>query len=560
MALSLLAVPSLVSASDLVVGVVHDSDGYPVAGATVLLSRNGAPAGSDTTKADGTFAVDTPAGADLVDVHCAYCMPARVSHAVGKTAIVVVRRFAVLRDPEISAADLRVLPYDTIGGVAGLLPFSVASRNTISDRGLAGGRGTVIVDGIPLYRATDGLDLGAAVPPHGAATINETDPTHANAYDSRSSGGLFSVDTLDLAGGIAGVDSNAGLSGTLRGGNVLRGAFMTAGGEYPSTRAVADAGFTIGTGSLDVRAVAASGLGANASGFAATFAQPIRTSELTASLTMNRSTDPFGPENDSIVSLSLEHTGITYGLRGQRAMGLVNDDGSATFDERAFAEAVHDNGHTRLFASLAAAQSGDGFPGLASASAAAAVLPIFSASTHIGGGFSVHADSVDALLPIPLYVMYGQRKQDAVERSHLLDAGVGFDDGKRLRLDLMAFRETMGGSSSERMGGSGVSAIWQIAPSVSLRTWVMISRESTIGAPIYAPSAPSGIYPTSSTIFDRNLIWLTAGNVLRVDAISHGGRLEGDLSIPAGPQIRFIAGTRRDGPSRLVTFGLQFPP
>ena len=559
LALSLLAVPSLASASDLVVGVVHDSDGYPVAGASISLRRNGTATGSGTTGTDGTFAVDTPAGADAVDVRCAYCMPASVAHVAGKTAIIVVRRFAVLRDRGISAADARVLPYDTVGGLAGLLPFTVTSRNAISDRGLANAHGTVIADGIPLYRATDGLDLGAGVPPHGTATISEIDPTHSNTYDARSSGGLFSVDTLDLAGGIARIDSNSGLSATLRGGNVLRGSFVTSGGEYASTRATADARVAAGAGALDLRAVSASGLGANADAFAATFAQPIRTSTLTASLTMNRSSDLFGPENDSIASLSLQHAGITYGLRGQRASGGVDSLNGRQFDERGFIEAVHDDGRTRLFASLAAAETGDGFAGR-SASSSGALLPILSASTLIGNHFRVHADSVDALLPVPLYQTYGQPAQSAVERSHLLDAGIGFDDGNRLQLDLMAFRETMSGSTNERIGGSGISAVWQIAPSLALRTWLLISRENSIGAPVYAPGAGGPFYPTSANVFDRNLVWITAGNVLRVDAISHGGRLDGDISLPAGPQIRLIAGTRRDGPNRIITFGLQLPP
>jgi hypothetical protein len=547
-------------ASDLVVGAVRDSDGYPVAGATITLHALGSPATASTgrTAEDGTFAIDADAGATAVDVRCDYCLSGSTTRIADKPVTVIVRRFAMLRDQGISAADLRVLPYDTIGGIAGLLPFTVANRGNVSDRGLAGSRGTVVADGIPFYRATDGLDLGAAVPPHGMSTIAETDPTHANGYDARSSGGLFSVDTLDLAGGIARIDSNGGISGTLRGGNVLRGSFATAGGEYPSTRIVGNASFTIGTGALDVRAVAASGLGANADGATATFAQPIRNSSLTASLMMNRSTDPFAPENDTIASVSLQHAGITYGLRGMRAASSIDFDTSVQYDERAYIEAVHDNGHTRLFASLAAAQTGDGIAALANTSASA-VLPIVSISTRIGKNVSVHADSVDALLAAPLYVLYGQPYGTSVERSHLLDAGIGFDDLHRLRIDVMAFRENSSGASHERMGGSGISAIWQIAPSLALRTWVMISRENAIGAPIYAPGAAGGVYPTSANLFDRNVIWVTAGNVLRVDAISHGGRLEGDISLPAGPQVRFIAGTRRDGLNRIVTLGLQLP-
>ncbi len=44
------------------------------------------------------------------------------------------------------------------------------------------------------------------------------------------------------------------------------------------------------------------------------------------------------------------------------------------------------------------------------------------------------------------------------------DAGVGFDDNNRVRVDLMAFRELGGGSTTQVTAGSGVSTIWQIAP------------------------------------------------------------------------------------------------
>ena len=112
-ALTIWALPALAQAADLVVGVVHDTDGYPVAGASVSLRQaGGGPAGSGTTARDGTFAIDALAAVATVAVRCAYCMPMTVTRVPDVPVVILVRRFAALRDRGISAADSRVVPYD----------------------------------------------------------------------------------------------------------------------------------------------------------------------------------------------------------------------------------------------------------------------------------------------------------------------------------------------------------------------------------------------------------------------------------------------------------------
>ena len=403
LALFIFASPALALASDLVVGVVHDSDGYPVAGATVtLLQSGGASAGTVTTSADGTFGIDATAVAASASVQCAYCVGASVAVAPAKPVIVVVKRFAALRDHGISAADARVLPYATASGMAALMPFTVTNRGAISDRGLADQHGTVVADGIPLYRSSDGQDLGAVLPRQQISSITEVDPASANSYDARSAGGLFSIDTLDQAAGIARIDSNSGLTGTVRGGNVLRGSFSTGGGEYPGTRAVAATTFNVANGTLDVRATSADAGGAtglNGNAFATTYSAPVGTSLMNASLTMNHTNDPAGPESDAVVAASLAHAGVTFGVRAQRSSALIAFDTGTTYDERAYVEAVHDDGRTRLFASVAAAQNSDSL--YDDAATRGALLPIATAMTRLTSHFSIHADSVDALIPFP---------------------------------------------------------------------------------------------------------------------------------------------------------------
>ncbi len=539
-------------------GVVHDTDGYPVAGATVTLHTvAGSPAGGGTTAADGTFAVDSSADAATADVRCTYCLTMTVTRVPGQPLVAVVRRFAALRDRGISAADARALPYSSVTDLASLMPFVVASQGAISDRGLAGAHGAVIPDGVALYRGTDGVDLGTAIPAHGTATITETAPTQANAYDSYSAGGLFSIDTLDQAAGLARVDGSTAVDTALRGGNVLRGAFETAGGVDAASRALLDGSLPAAGGSLDLRTVAASGLGTNATGFATSLVAPAGRSSFTAAISMVRSVNTNGPENDNIAALSLQSGHVSYGVRAQRTSGFVIDGTGISYDERAFVQGGWDVGAAHVFASLALAQDGETL--VTRASTKAALLPIFSVSAPIAPGFSLHADSVASLLAAPLYLIYTQPNGSAISQSQLLDAGVGYDNGSRLRIDAMVFRQTVASAAYGTTGGSGISTVWQIAPSVALRSWVLFSSTNGTSSNLYnAPYTFSSVYATATPELDRNVTWLTVGNVLRVDALWRNGNLEGGFSFPFGAEFRFNAGTIRDGSNRVYTAGLSW--
>jgi hypothetical protein len=555
LALALAALPRLAAASDLVVGVVHDSDGYPVAGAVLTLhAPGGAAAGAGRTAADGTFAIETGQAATKIDVRCSYCMAASAAVHAGAPVIFVVRRFAALRDRGISAADARVLPYDRVTSMAALIPFTVTSGDTISDRGLAGAHGTIITDGIPLYRATDGVDLGALLPAHAAATIAQTDPNQANIYAARSSGGIFSIDTLDTAAGMARIDADSSLDALLRGGGTnVRASLATGGGAYAASRATVDATAAVAGGTLDVRAVDASTTNAAADGVAATLRAPFAGMMLNGTLDESRSSDPSGTENDGIAGVSVRAGTLLAGVRAQRSSGTVPGGIGTQADARAFIEDVYDDGATHLVASLAAAQTGSGVPG--SAATAGAILPTLAASTELTRSFRVHADSVAALLPQPLYTVKYLLPLNVIAHSQLSDAGIEFDDGNRVRIDAIAFRESLAGAGAATTGGSGISAVWQIAPALALRSWTLISR--TNGG--YADTGYEDAPATSTIGNDRYVVWLTAGTTLRIDAISRNGKLEGDVSLPAGARVRLVAGTRRNGPDRTYTFGIVLP-
>jgi hypothetical protein len=551
-------VPALACASNLVVGVVHDTDGYPVDAATIdLRTAGGSSSGRAMTAADGTFAIATDRTVATIDVRCAYCMRTTVARGRDDSRLaIVVRRFAALRDRGISVADARVLPYASVTTMASLLPFAVASGGSISDRGLAHAEGTVVADGIPLYRATDGVDVGTAIPAHATASIAETDPTAANAYGARSAAGLFSFDTLDASAGTARLDAGPALDGILRAAGMdVNGVLATVGGSAAASRGVVDAALPAAGGTIDLRAVDASGYGANAGGAAATFAFPIAGSALHASVSAVRSNDANGPENDGLAALSLQRGILTFGLRAQNANGPVDDGSGTQYDARGFVTAAQDIGQTHIFASLAAVRAGEAvYDG---ASATGALLPIVSIASQLFPHVLLHAESVDALIPTALDVFATEPQSTAIVRSHLLDAGVGFDDGDRLRVDAMVYRQLLSGDSAQITAGSGIATIWQIGPSIALHAWTLIAHQSMPVAGDY-PYAAGSDYATGGGNFDRDIVWVTAGTTLRVDAIERGGKIDGDASLPLGSQIRVIAGTRREKSGRIVSLGLTY--
>lgn len=75
LALTLWSLPALAVPDDLVVGGVHDTDGFPVAAATVTLrATGGSPIAGGTTAGDGTFAVEARTAVADVEIRCAHCL------------------------------------------------------------------------------------------------------------------------------------------------------------------------------------------------------------------------------------------------------------------------------------------------------------------------------------------------------------------------------------------------------------------------------------------------------------------------------------------------------
>ncbi len=555
--------PGAAGASALVVGEIRDTAGYPVAGADIrVLDGHGAVVGSARSSLDGTFGADARGTPVAVRATCDYCANATVRLSADLRAVVVVRRWAVMSATGLAADDVAVLPYRNVTQLAGLIPFAVAQPYGISDRGLARGDGVLAVDGQSPYRALDGVDPATQLPAHTPVDIVVAPPSLAGAYGGRASGGLFSVDTLGVDGPLARADAGGGYDVLARGGSTVRASYGLTNDDGLDQRGIVASTPSLGGGTLDVRASSSGVPLLNASTIGAAYNRAAGPGLLSASVALGRSHDPLATEDDRSAALLWSAGGATVGLRTRRSTGDLPFGPASQTDDGLFVQGTMKRGPLSLFASAAGERVGDAYWG--SNESTSAFLPILAIDLAVTPQIALHLGSVDALLPPTLAAATRSDPDLAAARSHLFDTPLGYDDRRRFRIALMAFRETIGGSASAQLGGSGVSAVWQVAPSLALRAWTLVAR-GTSGAAEPSPYQPPGIGADASPYApalgepvndDRYVVWLTAGNELRVDAIARTGSIDGDVSVPIGARLRLDVGTSGEFTRRTTTIGI----
>jgi hypothetical protein len=120
----------------------------------------------------------------------------------------------------------------------------------------------------------------------------------------------------------------------------------------------------------------------------------------------------------------------------------------------------------------------------------------------------------------------------------------------------LAFTARATGSATRDENGIGIDAAWQIAPQMSLRTWLLRANQSSVPtAYSLGPNDPNPP-PVSASALTRSLIWLSYDKYVRFDALIRGGVLEGDVRIPVGAICAFAIGTAEYNGHRVTTFGL----
>lgn|GEM_PF-2230685 len=573
-------------AAPLVVGSVRDQRGAPVTGADVTaFDRRGRPEGHDRTDAVGTFAMKLLDAADVLEVRCAHCRPARIALAPGgDNVVVIVTRYEALESDVPGPADVAALPNAAPAAVLGLVPFALPANGGISDRGLAGGRGLVLSDGAPLVDLATGLSGLSYFPDRYARDVAVAGPERAYRYGIDAGGGIFALD--QIAPGTSFGSADAGRASSLAllpsAGAANAGAGVSSDGTTLVRRADADYDGSFAGGSLRAGYDAASALGA--SGTSASDASTARLSYATASRTYRTSFDAFASGAAYAASpaatygaqyldadFRLERPGpVTLAAganlsRQSASLGATYPYGSSAFgrvdDVTAYVDAHAADNRTTLDAGLgltdvaATVNAGDG----PLAATHLAALPSIALRTALGGGAYVRAAySESARVPTLLETSsLPQPLAPAFERGELAESALGFDDARRVRAEAIVYQEFTHGFDERRLDGVGVSVAWQLAPLVSVRAWSLRASPLTFSSPLVPENDAS-----------RQLFWTTYANPagLRFDAIAHRDAATAaraayafDLGAlaPLVPRVSLAAGTAQLAGTRHYFVGLR---
>jgi hypothetical protein len=147
-----------------------------------------------------------------------------------------------------------------------------------------------------------------------------------------------------------------------------------------------------------------------------------------------------------------------------------------------------------------------------------------------------------------------------LQRDALTAAIFSYTDDSRLRVSFEAASEQVSGASSGTITSAGLSAVWQIAPSLALRGWTMHVTDT---ASVYAAGLPyGGVEPTVGAL------WMTYdnGGAIRADVIYRRDLLDnvpfyhvdGAISGPIGAGLRWYAGAEDRMRRTFIDAGLRF--
>jgi hypothetical protein len=589
----------------LVVGAVRDRDGRPVAGAVVrALDRDGKPAGSASTDNAGTFAVPVARPAARLEVECRYCAPRQVAvpaaGASSEPLIVIVTLYGALAEPGLSQRDYQVLPYRRPSDSLGLVPYLVATQplgpygGSVSDRGLNLGYALVLDQGAPTNDLAGQTNAFATVPGRAVQRVDLAPASDAYRYGDYAGGGTFVLDDLGDAPGALALDS--GVDGAFA-------AYRRLGGFAPSLaesrddtdgvvrqRAGLDYEGAFAGGVLRVGAVASdqtpqddtpqSGVwGSLLHAAYATASRRYRTfADAAASQIGMQDAAAYGAANSMssavVGSLRVEHPAAVmtaFGVAGQLYTGTYAVPVAGSLDARlgggvGYVEASGGNARASFDAGLSlsqlALQSSEG--GRRQSDALNALLPSLGGRYALGGGFALRASISDSFRTATLaqLLVMPSDQRDPFERGSLVDAGIGYDDGRRFRLDGMLFRENLTGFVNRTTTGVGASLAWQVAPLISLRAWTLNDSADQYTLPLpYLPAAPLAL--------SRGVVWASYANpnALRLDVILRRSvtlgpaetDLDGDVVLPLARGFALTAGTSRVRGTRTFYAGVRLP-
>jgi hypothetical protein len=603
---TLVAAPARAQAP-LVVGAVRDQRGVPVAGAVVAGRRGNQAPLRTTTDRLGTFAL-AASGVLSVLVTCRYCAPAVVSVRAGEPVVVIVARYEALTSDAPSSSDLENLPYAHVESALALRPFTLLEQSVdaypgsrLSDRGLAPSGSLLVDDGAPNYDVVSGSSPYELVPAQYERTATLGDASNAYLYGDQAAGGTVSASPFgsDSNWQVATLGSDAIARAQIGSDNLgaVLGSFTN--DEESRQRADLSANFSLGAdqslafaaGSEQGRTFT-SGTSQFAGSFSfadATYADP-QLANLYVSAVFDRGNYTLGTAQNTSTAVWSD-SGLNIGVRSLGAVSAFADLGlrasTGFYDQQApyyyyypLPRVGADLTQTRADAGVNASgrdydvtagigtfwiDYAGGTAGVSQPAKAALAIPSIQAQLFPNRRWSLDLqDSGSFMLPtfVDQYEYFGP-DVNAVEydRNALLAEALTYTDQARLRVSLEQATQRVAGASSGTITSTGLSAIWQVAPSIALRAWTMHVTDTV---PAYAlPTAYDG--STTPTV---NAFWLTydATGGLRLDAIYRRDLLDGapfyhvdgDLSGPISNRLRWYAGVEDRARRTFLDVGLRF--
>lgn len=573
------------SPEPLVVGVVRDRSGEPVAGARIEGAH-----GLTYTQADGTFALEGQPG-DGIAISCAYCE--RVTLRAGDAPVVViVRRYEGVSANGPAARDFARLPVADPQSILALQPYQVVDESSrvlpgtrVYDRGDGYHGAPVSFDDVPLYDIAADVSPFLTAPAYAARSIVAAPNFDAPQYGDEAIAGYLDVRTSAAARSerIAAGSDGAFAYGVPFGNAQASFSFFTDSLEH---RAYAQAGgaHAAGAGVLRWNAIAARGsLSPSWSDYAETQATGVhaqyddgeRPFFASASLVRGSYDAQYGPSpvvsqwSDADIhagSRSGDATTTRYvdaGVRissgmyaARRAIGaaLTTADIQGGF--------AHAGSHLDVRLDAAAYLVRESRIDSQSYPPARFILPSFGLTYHPANRWRFGASAVSGFAAASLLERLGIDQDNVpVERDAHRQLDVQFGDERRLSLSATAIRGTFAGIRRGTISGDGAAVAVQLSPLLSFRAWAYrVMPEIASDARGFTFDPPARRATTASA-------WLTYENQdqTRVDLIFRRSLLDWQpyehvdafVSGPITPSARWFLKSENRHRQRYVAAGLE---
>lgn len=506
--------------SPLIVGVVRDRLGDPIAGAHVHTAN-----AATTTQSDGTFALAGNAG-QMVTISCAYCV--RVTVVAGDAPIVaIVRRYDGVAANGPTARDIARLPFADPQTAIALQPYQIVNESSrvlpgtrVLDRGQGYHGAPMSFDNVPVYDIAADISPLAAAPPYATRDIVIAPNTSSPQYGDEALAGYVDIRTsASQPSGriVGGNDGGASLS--------LPNASFAAFGNALENRNYAEAGgsHTLGPGVLRWNAMGVENSLAPSIGDYAgtqTLGAHVQYDDgerpLFASASLVRGSYdavydgvPVASQwSDTDVHVGSHSSGSSYGSHFLDAGVRFSSGGYSAYQNAAATVTTADlaAGVTRVYDRFDVEASAAGYDVRESAIAGDIyppkrfVLPSLRVAFHPDAHWRVEAASVSGFGVASMLERLGIA-EDAVpvERESHQQFDVSYGDGSRFSVSATAIRGSYDGIRTGTLAGDGAAFAWQISPEFSLRAWsyritpsvVSDTRSFALDAPVLRATTAS---------------------------------------------------------------------